>query len=289
MRVLILGGDGLLGHAMVRGLQAAHDVAAALHGPREAYRQFALLQGNRVAFGVDVRDEAALRRAIAWATPQAIINCVGLVKRDGAGDPAGEIEINALFPHRLAVACRDAGARLIHFSTDCVFSGRKGRYTESDPPDEPGLHGRCKALGEVIAPHCLVLRSSVIGRELSCKRSLVEWYLAQRGVIRGYRRAIYSGFTTREMARIVDMLLVRQPDMHGIWHVASAPISKFDLLIGLHQRLRRTDVRIEPWDGFVCDRSLDGSRFAQATGYRAPEWHRMLDELAGEIAAGAGT
>jgi dTDP-4-dehydrorhamnose reductase len=289
VRVLILGGDGLLGHAMVRGLQAAHDVAATLHGPREAYRQFALLQGDRVACGVDVRDEAALRRAIAWAAPQAIINCVGLVKRDGAGNPAAEIAINALFPHRLAEAGREAGAKLIQFSTDCVFSGRKGRYTEGDPPDEPGLHGRCKALGEVVAPQCLVLRSSVIGRELSCRRSLVEWYLAQRGVIRGYRRAIYSGFTTREMARIVDMLLVRQPDMHGVWHVASAPISKFDLLSGLHKRLHREDARIEPWDGFACDRSLDGSRFAQATGYRAPEWDRMLDELAGEIAAGART
>lgn len=288
MRVLIVGGDGLLGHAMVRGLQAAHEVAVTLHGPTEAYRQFALLQGDRVACGVDVRDEAALRRAIAWAAPQAIINCVGLVKRDGAGNPAAEIEINALFPHRLAEASREAGARLIQFSTDCVFSGRRGGYTEDDVPDEPGWHGRCKALGEVIAPHCLVLRTSVIGRELSCRRSLIEWYLAQRGVIRGYRRAIYSGFTTREMARIVDMLLVRQPDMHGVWHVASAPISKFDLLTGLHERLRRTDVRIEPWDGFVCDRSLDGSRFAQATGYLAPEWGRMLDELAGEKAAGAG-
>ena len=288
MRVLIVGGDGLLGHAMLRGLQAAHEVAATLHGPREAYRRFALLQGDRVAHGVDVRDEAALRRAIAWAAPQAIINCVGLVKRDDAGNPAAEIEINALFPHRLAEASRESGARLIQFSTDCVFSGRKGRYKEGDPPDEPGLHGRCKALGEVVVPHCLVLRSSVIGRELSCKRSLVEWYLAQRGVIRGYRRAIYSGFTTREMARIVDMLLVRQPDMHGIWHVASAPISKFDLLSGLHRRLGRSDARVEPWDEFMCDRSLDGSRFAQATGYRAPEWDRMLDELAGEIAAGAG-
>ncbi len=288
MRVLIVGGDGLLGHAMVRGLRAAHKLAVTLHGPREAYRDFALLQGDRVAHGLDVRDEAALRKAIDWAAPQAIINCAGLVKRDGAGNPAAEIEINALFPHRLAQASRDAGAKLIHFSTDCVFSGRKGGYTEDDPPDEPGLHGRCKALGEVQAPHCLVLRTSVIGRELSCKRSLVEWYLAQRGVIRGYRRAIYSGFTTRELARIVDLLLLRQPDMHGTWHVASAPISKFDLLSGLHRRLDRTDARVEPWDGFVCDRSLDGTRFGEATGYRAPIWDRMLDELAADVGAGAG-
>lgn len=288
MRVLVIGGDGLLGHAMLRGLRTAHEVAVTLRGPREAYRQFTLLHGERTEYGLDVLDDAALRKAIARAAPQAIINCVGLVKRDGAGDPAAQIEINALFPHRLAAACREAGARLIHFSTDCVFSGRKGRYKEGDPPDEPGLHGRCKALGEVEAPHCLVLRTSVVGLELSCKRSLVEWYLAQRGAIRGYRRAIYSGFTTREMARIVDMLLSRQPGMHGIWHVASAPISKFDLLNGLHRRLGRSDARVEPWDEFTCDRSLDGSRFAQTTGYRAPDWDRMLDELAGEIAAGEG-
>lgn len=285
MRVLILGGDGLLGHALAQQLRSAHDITIALHRTRETYLGVPLPQVAHIEYGVDVRDTVALTRVIAKAAPQAVINGVGLVKRDGAGEPAAEIELNALFPHRLAGACAHAGARMLHFSTDCVFSGRKGRYSEADQPDEPGLHGRCKALGEVIASHCIVVRTSVIGLELSCKRSLIEWYLAQRGSIRGYSKAIYSGFTTFEMARIVDLLLTRHPALHGVWHVASAPISKFDLLRGLHQRLGRTDVQIDPWNEFVCDRSLDGSRFARLTQYRAPTWEHMLDGLAAEIRA----
>jgi dTDP-4-dehydrorhamnose reductase len=212
--------------------------------------------------------------------PNVVINAVGIVKQRSTADEAiPSLEINALLPHRLAVLCKAVGARLVHMSTDCVFSGRKGRYRETDPSDAEDLYGRTKYLGEVQEPNCVTLRTSMIGPELSRKTGLLEWFLAQRGTIRGYRNAIFSGFTTIELARIIEMLLARFPEASGLYHVSTAPISKFDLLNLLKQRLDLA-VEITPFDDFRCDRSLDSSRFQSEFGYRPPEWPAMVDELA---------
>src|SRR5262249_32316179 len=129
-------------------------------------------------------------------------------QRSEASAAIPSLEINSLLPHRLALVCAAAGARLVHLSTDCVFSGRKGAYTESDPPDADDLYGRSKYLGEVASPGCLTLRTSIIGRELSRKTGLLEWLLSQRGAtVKGFRSAIFSGFTTHEMGRIIERLL----------------------------------------------------------------------------------
>jgi dTDP-4-dehydrorhamnose reductase len=200
-------------------------------------------------------------------------------QRSSAAEAIPSLEINALLPHRLAIVCREIGARLVHISTDCVFSGRKGKYRESDPSDAEDLYGRTKYLGEVHEPNCITLRTSMVGLELSRKKSLLEWFLAQRGTIRGYRNAIFSGFTTIELARIVEMLLTRFPQASGLYHLSSTPISKFDLLTLVKERLA-LPVEIVPYEDFRCDRSLDSSRFQSEFGYRAPEWPAMVDELA---------
>lgn len=283
MRLLILGGDSLVGHQLRLSLAPHHEVRVTLHGEAASYRSCGLLDAQASYFAVDARDPACVSRVLDDFAPHAVINGVGMVKRDGADDPATSIAINALFPHQLAAMCKARGSRVIHFSTDCVFDGRKGNYSEADVPDAATLHGRCKILGELDAAHCLTIRSSFIGLEVSCKRSLVEWFLAQRGPVKGYRRAIYSGLTTLEVGRLVQYVLEAAPSLAGIWHVASRPISKYDLLCGLARRLGRTDVEIIPYDGFVCDRSLNGAAFAQATGYLAPGWDAMLDELAAQI------
>jgi len=164
-----------------------------------------------------------------------------------------------------------------------VFAGTRGGYREDDTADANDLYGRTKYLGELHDGHCVTLRSSIIGLELARKTGLVEWFLAQTGSIRGFRRAIYSGLTTAEMARVVERILLHHADISGVWQVASRPISKYDLLSGLASRLERGDMRVEPDDEFACDRSLDGGRFHDATGYQAPAWDDMLDELANEI------
>src|SRR5262249_41426173 len=149
------------------------------------------------------------------------------------------IQINSLFPHQLRDLCEDLGARLIHFSTDCVFSGHTGNYRESDVPDATDVYGRSKLLGEVTEAPGLTLRTSIIGLELSHHASLIEWFLAQRGAIKGFRRAIYTGITTTEMGRLIDRVLQRHSDLHGVWHVASASITKYDLLVKLARALGR--------------------------------------------------
>jgi dTDP-4-dehydrorhamnose reductase len=284
MRILILGGDGMLGHQCLRHLRQKHEVYVTLHQPLDAYAAFGLFDPERTFDGVDVRSCERLIEVMAKARPQAVINGVGIVKQRGsAKEAAPSIEMNAMLPHRLAVLCRSAGARLLQISTDCVFSGRKGRYTEQDPSDAEDLYGKTKFLGEVHDAHGLTLRTSYIGLELDRQQGLVEWFLAQRGRTRGFRRAIYSGVTTSELSRLIERIFTSHPELSGLWHVASAPIDKHDLLSRLSARLGRTDVSIAPDDTFVCDRSLCADALERAIGYRPPSWDDMLAELADQI------
>lgn len=276
MRVLILGGNGMLGRRLTETLGERHDVRATV---REAGGS----ASNRFVGGVDACDFARVAEVVGRFRPEAVLNAIGLVKQRPEGqDPLPALEVNAVFPHRLARLCAAEGIRLVHFSTDCVFSGARGSYRESDVPDAADIYGRTKQLGEVGAPH-LTLRTSIIGLEPCRQQGLVEWFLARRGPTTGYRRAIFSGLTTTEVGRLVDRLLVGHRDLTGLWHVASAPIDKFTLLEGLARELGREDVRLEPVDEPACDRSLDGSAFVEATGYRPPTWGEMLRELAQEI------
>ncbi len=283
MRILILGGDGMLGHQLLQSWQERHEVRVTLRGESAAYHGYRLFDERNSCFGVDVRDIASVEEALKAFAPEVVVNAVGIVKqRSEAADAVLSIEVNALFPHRLAQLCEAHRCRLVHMSTDCVFSGRKGMYKEGDLEDARDLYGRSKLLGELHYSHTLTLRTSIIGLELARKKSLIEWFLAQHGTVKGFARAIYSGFTTLEMARIIERLLLEWPGMNGLWHVASQPISKYDLLVGLQRRLQ-LPVRVERDETFVCDRSLDAGRFNAHVGYEPPSWDAMLDELARQI------
>lgn len=285
MRALVLGGDGMLGHELQARWSPRHEVWVTLRQAREAYGCRAAGFGPRAIFGVDARLDGPLAQALARARPEVVVNAVGIVKqREAAHDPVLSIEVNALLPHRLARLCRTAGARLVHISTDCVFSGARGEYTERDIPDPVDLYGRSKWLGEVAdQPHALTLRTSIIGLELGRTTGLIEWFLAQRGTVRGYRRAVYTGLTTAELARALEHLLLQADSPHGLWHLASARIDKHDLLTRLSRRLGRTDVEIVPDDAVACDRSLCGRALEARTSYRVPSWDDMLEELAQSI------
>ena len=285
MRILVLGGDGMLGHRLLLSWRPVHEVRVTLHQDLAAYRHLGLFSADNAFAGVDARSIERIAPIVSDFRPEAVVNAVGIVKqRSEASAAIPSLEINSLLPHRLALVCAAAGARLVHLSTDCVFSGRKGAYTESDPPDAEDLYGRSKYLGEVAGPGCLTLRTSIIGRELSRKTGLLEWFLSQRGgTVKGFRNAIFSGFTTHEMARIIERLLIRSPSAHGVYHVSSAPISKYDLLRKIDQALQ-LDITIVPDDALRCDRSLDSSRFRKEFGYRPPSWDEMVVELARESA-----
>ena len=281
MRILILGAGGMLGHKLAQELRTEFEVWATLRGPSEPYSRYGLLAAGRILSGIDVSNLDTVAGAIARTRPDAVINCIGIVKQLPASqDPVLSLTINALLPHQLQRLCRSHGARLLHFSTDCVFNGRKGMYTENDPSDALDLYGRTKFLGETAGAGALTIRSSMIGRELSAASGLVEWFLSQRGGrVGGYTRAVYSGFTTQAMARIVRSVLVDYPRLEGVWQVSSEPIAKYDLLLMMRDAYG-LDVDVAPDDQVCVDRSLDSSRFRALTGFVPPSWPTMIRDMA---------
>jgi dTDP-4-dehydrorhamnose reductase len=274
----------MLGHRLFMHLRKNHETKVTLRRDLAAYERYELFTPENSYVGVEVRDRDRLLGVVADFRPEAVVNAIGVVKqREAAKEAIPSLEINALFPHRLALVCRTAGARLVHISTDCVFSGRKGNYTEDDVPDAEDLYGRTKLLGEVADAGCITLRTSIIGLELSHRMGLIEWFLAQRGEIRGFIKAVYTGLTAAEMSRVIERVLVEHQDLSGVWQVASEPINKHDLLTHFSEVLGRDDISIVPDDSVNVDRSLSAVAFEEVTGYHAPRWNEMLKELAAEV------
>jgi dTDP-4-dehydrorhamnose reductase len=284
VRILILGGDGMLGHQLLKSWQDTHDVRVTLRQNQSHYAKYNLFHTGNSFYNIDVRGFDDVIKVAETFKPDAVVNAVGIIKqRTEAQDAIMSLEINSLLPHRLSSLCEQLGSRLIHISTDCVFSGSKGNYLEDDLEDASDLYGRSKLLGEVTDSSAVTLRTSIIGLELARKKSLVEWFLNQRGAIRGFIKTIYSGFTTQELARIIEFILLKHSSLSGLWHVASAPINKYDLLKKLGDYLNKDNIKIEPSDELVCDRSLNASRFNETIGYQPPSWDEMLKELAQQI------
>jgi dTDP-4-dehydrorhamnose reductase len=286
MRLLVLGGDGMLGHKMLQTLEGHGDeVCCTLEGSWDdpAHGPIDLFREDNTLCHVDLMNYLAFEPRLRELRPDVVVNCVGIIKqRPDAKSPLPSIELNALLPHRLAETCREWSGRVVHFSTDCVFSGREGGYTEESPSDAEDLYGKTKYLGEVQGENALTLRTSIIGRELSHFGSLLEWFLSQEGrSVHGYTGAIYSGVTTNHLADLVGDLLRDHPGLSGLYHVVSEPITKHDLLrligeaYGLH-------IEIVP-DGEVrCDRSMKGDRLRQAIGYVCPAWPDLVAQLAAD-------
>jgi dTDP-4-dehydrorhamnose reductase len=281
---MVLGGAGMLGHKMFQVLRERF--AGAFCTIREDIRKapfdrIELLQGNDVIPCVDVTDFAALDAILSALRPEYVVNCVGVIKqRAEAVSPIPSITINSLLPHKLAQMAARWGGRIVHFSTDCVFSGKRGGYTEEDHSDAEDLYGKTKFLGEVAVANALTLRTSIIGRELTEHRSLLDWFLAQNHkTVRGYRRVIYSGVTTNYLAELVASIIQKHPGLNGLYQVASEPISKYDLLCLLCE-VYRLDVRIEPDDLEVSDRSMSCDRLREAIAYKCPPWPVLARQLA---------
>jgi len=282
MRILILGAAGMLGHKLWQRLPARFpDTWATLRAPRAHYEACGLFAGERVIDGIDATDFTAVERVLESLRPGAVVNCIAVTKRRTT-DALASIELNAALPHRLAGWAARRGSRVIHFSTDCVFDGRTGGYTEDTPTNAEDLYGRTKALGEITGPGALTLRSSLLGREIAGRTELLEWFLAQRGrSVRGYRHAVFSGVSTLRMSDLVADILEHHPTLSGLLQPTSPPIGKYDLL-RLAREAYGIDVAIEPDDGVVVRRNLDGSRFREATGIVVPDWRAMMAELAAD-------
>ncbi len=284
--ILVLGGTGMLGHRVA--LEFARGGAAVLtavrgerDGPGAAVAE--LLPPGSVTFGFDARDLASVERLLTSSRPRVVVNCAGVVKqREEASDAEMSVAVNALFPHALARIARGFGGRVLHVSTDCVFSGERGGYREDDPCDARDLYGRSKALGELTGGDVLTVRTSIVGRQLAGASSLLEWFLAQPGpAVSGFTRAFFSGVSTLELARVLASLADRWSSLRGLYHVAGPRISKMEL-VSLFRDAYARPIEIRPDARLAIDRSLDGARFEAATGWKAPAWREMVAELAAD-------
>jgi dTDP-4-dehydrorhamnose reductase len=287
-KILILGGTGMMGHLLLRYLSAfpEYDVAATARSLSDMGKHFP--EDLLVRFhpdSVDTNHFDSVIRALALVKPDIVVNCIGIIKQlPLADDPLTAISVNALLPHQISLISRTAGARLIHISTDCVFDGKEGMYTENDQSNAEDLYGRTKFLGEVSYPHCVTLRTSIMGHELKGGYGLIEWFLSQTQKVRGFRKAIYSGFPTIELARIIHDYVLPNPELTGIYHVSSEPISKYDLLRLVAERYGK-EIEIEPYDDFVQDRSLSSVLFRETTGYHPPSWDKLVEMMHSDFLA----
>ena len=270
----------MLGHEVLRVLNGRPDLEV-FGSMRSGSLRSALPQtmGDRLLTGVDVLDADVLATVLARVRPDAVINCVGLVKQLGnADDPLAALPLNALFPHRLARLCDLVGAKVIHISTDCVFKGDRGLYKESDTPDATDLYGRSKLLGELTQGNAITLRTSIIGREIQGQHGLVDWFLHAPSPVKGFANAIFSGLTTHELAKVIGDVVLPRPELKGLWHVSAEPIDKYSLLKLINSIYGKETSILEDRE-FKLDRSLDSSRFQNETGYRAPDWNQMISAM----------
>ena len=280
MKILILGASGMLGNAMIRVLSKHQDCDVWGTARSDGIKaKFSDDVAKQIITGIDVENVDVLTRIFAQIRPAIVINCIGLVKQLAqADDPLQAHPINALLPHRLSQLCAMIGARLVHISTDCVFSGRKGGYIETDDADAQDLYGRSKFLGEVNYPHAITLRTSIIGHELNSAHGLICWFLAQQGSIKGFTKAIFSGLPTCELATVISDFVIPNPELHGVFHVAADPISKFELLQLVNTEYGK-GINIEPDTTLKIDRSLNAERFQKRTGYKAPSWPQLISHM----------
>jgi dTDP-4-dehydrorhamnose reductase len=283
-RIVVTGGAGMLGHKLfLRLAEKFPEVYCTIREDpnAEPVCRVPLLQGPKVIQGVNAADFEALQRTLRALRPDYVVNCVGIIKQRGEARSAiPSILINSLLPHKLAQMAAEWGGRVIHFSTDCVFSGKRGGYVETDDSDADDLYGKSKFLGEVAGENGLTLRTSIIGRELVEHRSLLDWFLSQNHrKVRGFRRVIYSGVTTNYMADVVANVINNYPKLHGLYQVVSDPISKYDLL-SLLRDAYGLDIDIEAEDQTISDRSMKGDKLRSAIGHQTPPWPELVRQLA---------
>jgi dTDP-4-dehydrorhamnose reductase len=281
MRVLVIGGSGMLGHKLVQSWKSRFELWTTLKARFEDYEKYQIFDKDRILERVDAENFETVERAVEKVQPEVIFNAIGIIKQlPTSKNVIKTLTINSIFPHRLAEIAKKNNARLINISTDCVFDGKKGNYIEEDVSNATDVYGKSKNLGEVTGENCLTLRTSIIGRELQTSHSLVEWFLSNRGRgVKGFVNAIYSGFPTIVLADIIADLIENHQNLSGLYHVSAEPINKFELLKLINEAFQ-AEIEIEPFTDFEIDRSLDSTKFREQTGFRPESWQEMIKRMA---------
>lgn len=278
--ILVLGASGMLGNAILRFFSniKGYKVKGAVRS-KSSIDLFPQRIQQLVLSGLNIENEKNLIKIIKDTESGTVINCIGLVKQlSDSNDPSIALPINSIFPHKLAKICSACDSRLIHMSTDCVFSGTKGFYNEDDIPDSQDLYGISKRLGETDYPHAITIRTSIIGHELNSSRSLIDWFLSQNGSVEGYTKAIFSGLPTNEVAKIIHDYVIPNNNLNGIYNVSSDPISKYELLC-LVAKTYKKSIKITKNKDFKINRSLDSTRFREITGFIPLKWQDLVKSM----------
>jgi dTDP-4-dehydrorhamnose reductase len=285
MKAIVLGADGMLGHKIFQTLDSQFDdLAGTIRGKKEEGHLLpAIFDSKNIFEDISTNDLPYLKSILESTSPDFIINCIGIIKqRATSNDKLLSMYVNAMFPHWLTSLSSNWGGKVIHFSTDCIFSGSRGAYIEDSPPDATDVYGQSKAIGELVSHNGLTLRTSIIGRELKYFSSLLEWFLAQEGkTIPGFSEVIYSGVTTNYLAKTVGFIIQKYPTLYGTYQIASNPISKYNLL-NLIKKHYKTTVEIVRTEFPICNRSLIGSKFTKETKLIVPEWDILIKEMAND-------
>ena len=280
-KILIFGGSGMLGHKLVQTLSKKNDVWATLNSGIQKYQEFSIFDNEKTFENINIENTENYSNLVEDLKPEVIINAVGIIKQlQLSKDVVKTLTVNSIFPHKLAEIAEKNNARLITFSTDCVFDGKTGNYREEDNSNAVDVYGKSKNLGEVVSGNSLTLRMSIIGRELLSKKSLIEWFLSNSGrKINGYTNAIYTGFPTVILSQIIENVIENFEGLRGLYHVSSNPISKFDLLQIVREKYN-LDIEIEPFSDFHIDRSLNSDKFRKETGFAPIKWDEMIEIMA---------
>jgi dTDP-4-dehydrorhamnose reductase len=280
LTVLVIGATGLIGSTIFKYLSRNSNLMVFGTIRNSADKLFFLpSEVEKLHSPFLASDYHKWNKILKKIRPNFVINCLGITKHlDGGNDPLVTIPINSYFPHYLNACCREYDARLIHISSDCVFSGNRGGYLESDIPDAQDFYGRSKALGEIVDGSAITLRTSTIGHELKSAFGLLNWFLGQERSCQGFKGAYFSGITTLELAKIIERYVIPNDQLRGLYHVGASKISKFDLLTQIACEYDKK-IEIIPNSTFKIDRSFNSDRFYEATGYKSPSWKQLVKEM----------
>ena len=284
-KVLVFGATGMLGHKVYQVLTKSFDVVGTIRTGYKTISRYGFMEPTILVPRFEATDFNAVRQVIDSIRPDVIVNCIGVTSKlvDKAG-PEITTTLNAQLPHEIYRLCKPKGIRLIHISTDCVFSGKKGNYTEEDPSDATDLYGKTKYLAEVKGEGALTLRTSIIGRELTSSYGLLEWLISNKGgKVNGWANAIFSGFPTLHLSRIIADIIENYPDLSGLYNVSTEPISKYTLLMLINTAFN-LNIEITAVPEPREDKSLDSTKFRKATGFAPLPWQQLIKELAEDSA-----
>lgn len=278
-KILILGANGMLGGSLHRYFSNTENSVVGTVRSNTALEQLADMGFDNVISGIDVTDFEILDSTISEMKPDYVFNCIGLIKQLSKSKlPVAAIEINSLLPHKIAEICTENDSRLVHFSTDCVFSGDMGSYKESSVPDAIDIYGRSKLLGEVSYDKHLTLRTSIIGHELNSNVSLVDWFLSQTDTVKGFSNAIFSGLPTCYIAEFLEKYVICNPDLSGMYHLSAEPIDKYSLLLLIKNKY---DIKVDVIDypDFIIDRSLNSDSLRDLLNFQPLKWPDLIERM----------